>query len=246
MGDKTTERLDYYFYTWEVIDKIKVPIDYVYVGSTACIRQRKSRYKSAYNTKKAQQPIVRYLIEYGWDSFEMKVIGTEKQLTKTEARIKEQEYIDKIKYRPNGACLNATSAYSLHRYTKSGCVTHEQHLEQKEFILQNKLKKQKYILDIITNSKIHNIEYTQKSTGEVHKIEYYGLIASQKQAITIYYMKRNWDKVLYDEVEDVASKEVKEWYEYNCPMIRTELFDNRDKKMVIKYLKELVNDMETE
>ena len=267
MGDKTTERLDYYFYSWEVIDKSSVPYNFVYIGSTADMKARKHRHKQRCFDDKATEPLYLCMRKYGYDKFNMIEIGKEKQLTKTEARIKEQDYIDDLhissgvciyrnfneaEYKPNTiVILNGISAYNGAFKKKHRCITHEEYIQQIEDKKIAEGTDYNNIMNVINNSKLHEIEYKQQNTGELHKIKFYGLLSSQSTAIRLYFLKRNYERTYMDDADDnnndfSPSTEVIETYEYNCPMIRTELFDNRDKKMVIKYLKQLVNDMETE
>ena len=281
MGYKATERLDYYFYSWEVIDKSIVPYNFVYIGSTADMKSRKYNHKLCCFNNKATEPLYLCMRKYGYDKFNMMEIGREKQLTKKEARIKEQEYIDKLRsssesciyrnfneaeYKPNTiVILNAISAYNgafktkldaMRAYALSVNIT-DSYIANEEYKQEIEDKKiaegtdYNNIMDVINNSKIHELEYKQKNTGELHKIKFYGLLSSKSTALRLYFMKRNFEKTYMDDADDnnndfSPSTEAIETYEYNCPMIRTELFDNRDKKMVIKYLKQLVNDMETE
>lgn len=257
------KRSTYYFYTWRPIDN-SIPFDYVYVGSTLNVKSRKYLYKKncleclTGNSEQYFQPIVKIITKYGWDKFKMKVIGTANQMTITEARIREQEYIDDIKntkhvthqdeeYAENGATvlLNATSAYDARLVKKSGCITYEEHIDNGRKKFNLKVSKYRYIWDVINNSQICNIEYTQQNNGEVHKIEYYGLLSSWRVAVELYYAKLRYEKkYANDDTDDDVTRELRAIYNYNCPIIRTETFDNRDRQLVLEHLQKTIEELE--
>ena len=252
------KRGTYYFYTWRPIDN-SIPFDYVYVGMTANVKSRKYHYKQeCMSIDEHSRPIARIIAEYGWNNFEMRVIGMAENMTITEARNREQEYINDIKktkhfthkeaeYAKNGATvlLNAANAYTQRPVVKSGCITYEEHLDNGRKKFNVKVNKYRYIWDVVNNSQICNIEYTQQNNGEVHKIEYYGLLSSWKVAVELYYAKLRYEKrYANDDSDDDVTRELRALYNYNCPIIRTETFDNRDRQLVLEHLQQFAEELE--
>lgn len=247
----------YYFYTWRPIDN-SIPFDYIYVGSTSNVKSRKYKYKiDCQKVNENSRPIIKVLTKYGWDKFEMRLIGMAENMTITEARIKEQEYIDDIKktkhvshqdeeYAETGdkVLLNAVGAYNELAVKKSTCITQEDYIENGRRKFNLKVNKYQRILDIINNSQMCETEWLNK-TGEIQKIEYYGLPSSSKEAVNLHFMKRNYVKLYIDnDFDEEPRPDIKEWYEYNCPIIRTEWFDNRDRQSVLEHLQRFAEELE--
>jgi GTPase SAR1 family protein len=88
-----------------------------YIGSTICFAKRKSKHKGVYCNEKSKShdvPLYKFIRENGgWDAFEMVPLEEYKCDTKLQARIREQDTLDKIENK-----LNSIRAYSDDTTTK--------------------------------------------------------------------------------------------------------------------------------
>ena len=124
---------DYVFYKI-VCDELP---EYIYIGSTVHFIKRKSQHKGTCNNpddKNYKCKLYQTIRENGgWDRWNMKVIDEAKQLTLTEARIKEEM----LRKEYNGN-LNMHRAHRSVEDVKE--INKKNHEKNKEFILEKKKK----------------------------------------------------------------------------------------------------------
>jgi hypothetical protein len=145
-----TENNTYTFY--EIVCKDE-NIDFIYVGSTKCFKNRKHQHKQKSVKNICERKLYKIINENGgWDNFEMKPLEILDCLTKTHARIREQYWIDE-----KNAKLNTNKAFSdkkeYYKLNKDKIKEYE-----KEYRNQNKDKIQK-----------RKQEYRKLNTNKINK-----------------------------------------------------------------------------
>jgi hypothetical protein len=125
-------------------------IDFSYIGSTICFAKRKSKHKEVCHNEKSKShksPLYKFIRDNGgWDSFEMVPSEEYKCDTKLQARIREQDTLDKIENK-----LNSIRAYSddatrtqqinLYRNENKERIQeqrHQHYLENRDVILEKR------------------------------------------------------------------------------------------------------------
>jgi hypothetical protein len=122
---------------------------YSYIGSTISIRNRKSQHKRDSKTSTSTSKLYIFIRENGgWDEFEMVELEIYKCKTKTEARIREQHFIEINENKR----LNSYRAYSSienkkidkkNNYQNNRCVIIERsknYYKKNKYVIANKYK----------------------------------------------------------------------------------------------------------
>lgn len=130
--------------------------DFIYIGSTKAFRQRKALHKSKVNN---QNDVKLYKIireNGGWDNWNMVIIEECKDFTFIQARIKEEEWREKLK-----ANMNTLRCY----------ITEEQHKQynrdfSKKYREENKEQVKEYNKKYKEENKEKEKEYNKKYVGE--------------------------------------------------------------------------------
>jgi predicted GIY-YIG superfamily endonuclease len=110
------DRRDYTIYKWI---HSTLPLDFRYVGSTSDMKQRKKQHKSDChneNSKNHNAQIYKIMREYGFENFIMVPIEIVKNITKTEARIIEENYRMDLEANMNmRRCFTSEEEYEKNR-----------------------------------------------------------------------------------------------------------------------------------
>ena len=138
--------------------------DFIYIGSTKSFRSRKSQHKGCCNNENNKShnfKIYQKIREYGgWDNWNMLIIDEGKELTFTQARIKEEEL--RIKYNGN---LNSHRAYTTEEEKKQYYENNKE--KMKEYREKNKEtlaeKKKEYYLKNKETIAEKSREYNEKN-----------------------------------------------------------------------------------
>ena len=124
-------------------------LDYVYVGSTKAFRERKSAHKSDctnVNGKSYHYKIYTTIRENGgWDNWRMVIIEECGDITLTQARIKEEEWREKLKANMNSMPCYKTEEQQKERKSERAKERYEENKEkmnelQREWRKKNKEK----------------------------------------------------------------------------------------------------------
>lgn len=138
--------------------------DYVYIGSTKAFRERKRKHKSCctnVNDKSYHSKIYTTIRDNGgWDNWRMVIIEECGDITLTQARIKEEEWREKLK-----ANMNSVPCYVTEEQQKE-----RESVRKKEFYEENKekIKEQKRVYREANKDKIliQQREYNKKNKEE--------------------------------------------------------------------------------
>jgi hypothetical protein len=110
-------------------------LGFTYIGSTICFEKRKSNHKEYCRNEKRKShntPLYKFIRENGgWDAFEMVPLEEYKCDTKLQARIREQDTLDKVENK-----LNSVRAYTDDATTKE--QQHQHYLENRDVVLEKR------------------------------------------------------------------------------------------------------------
>ena len=142
--------------------------DYIYIGSTTSFRSRKNQHKGCCNNenhKSHNLKIYKKIREYGgWENWNMIIIDEGKELTFTQARIKEEEL--RIKYNGN---LNSQRAYRTEEEKKQYYEKNKEKLteQMKEYNEKNKEKIKEYNENNKEKRREYDKEYKEKNKEKI-------------------------------------------------------------------------------
>jgi hypothetical protein len=157
------DRRDYTIYKWI---HSTLPLDFRYVGSTSDMKQRKKQHKSDChneNSRNHNAQIYKIMREYGFENFIMVPIEIVKNITKTEARIIEENYRMDLEANMNMIrCF--TSEEELKKDKKRW--KHDDYIRRKDEIL---MKCKEYREANKEKIAIRCKEYLKNNKDEIHK-----------------------------------------------------------------------------
>jgi len=195
------KKLEYTIYEIKCNDEDK---EFSYIGSTNNYNRRKKEHKKSCINEKNNYLLYKFIRENGgWANFQMNIIEIIECETQTEARIREQYWLENKK-----ANLNKFNAYSTKEIIKEQRKKYYEQNKEKinqyrnQYYEQNKEKEKKYYEQNKEQYKQYQKQYREKNKEQTKKYYEQKKIYCEKNKEKIRQYQKHYQKQYYAHIKE--------------------------------------------